>query len=200
MSEFSLYLQTGLEHILDPRGYDHILFVISLCVIYTTKDWRKLFWLITAFTLGHSVTLALATLKLVAINSEIIEFLIPATIIFTCFSNFFYTPATVERNHKQISSKTVALRYGVTLFFGLIHGLGFSNFLTSLLGKQSSITLPLLAFNIGLEIGQLAILATVMVLITLLSWLQIKQRDWILVISGIISGIAFTLLIDKWIF
>ena len=197
MSDFTLYLQTGLEHILDPQGYDHILFVISLGVIYTLKNWRKLFWLVTAFTIGHSLTLALATLKIVKVNSEIIEFLIPATIIFSCFTNFFYSPQTSQNQQNKVE---IYLRYVITLFFGLIHGLGFSNFLTSLLGKQANITLPLLAFNIGLEIGQLVILSVLMLVLVILGISQVKQRDSILIISGITCGVAITLLIDKWIF
>ena len=195
--EFILYLQTGLEHILDAKGYDHILFVISLCVIYRLADWRKLLWLITAFTIGHTITLALATLKIVHINSSMIEFLIPITIIFTCISNFFYEPenqANESFNFKQKNnSNKDFLRYATTLFFGLIHGLGFSNFLISLLGKQANVGFPLLAFNIGLEIGQLIIVIILLIFITILANINVKQRDWILIISGIICGVALTL-------
>lgn len=207
MSDFTLYLQTGLEHILDIKGYDHILFVIALCAIYTLKDWKKLLWLITAFTIGHSITLALATFKVVAINANIIEFLIPITIIFTCITNFFYQPTENQYFSKQSFSKQSfgeqgknIFRYLITLFFGLIHGLGFSNFLISLLGKQANIGLPLLAFNIGLEIGQLVIVAILLIFISLLSLFLAKQREWVLVISAIVLGISLTLVTDKWIF
>lgn len=202
MSNFTLYLQTGLEHILDTKGYDHILFVIALCAIYTLKDWKKLLWLITAFTIGHSITLALATFKVVAINANIIEFLIPVTIIFTCITNFFYQPTENQYFSKHTfgeQGKNI-FRYLITLFFGLIHGLGFSNFLISLLGKQANIGLPLLAFNIGLEIGQLVIVAILLIFISLLSLFLAKQREWVLVISAIVLGISLTLVTDKWIF
>ncbi len=192
-SEFTLYLQTGLEHILDAKGYDHILFVISLCVIYRLADWKKLLWLITAFTIGHTITLALATLKIVHINSAIIEFLIPITIIFTCISNFFYQPENEGNSRQKNNSNKNILRYVTTLFFGLIHGLGFSNFLISLLGKQANVGFPLFAFNIGLEIGQLIIVTILLIFITILSSLNVKQRDWILIISGIVCGVALTL-------
>jgi hypothetical protein len=207
MSDFTLYLQIGLEHILDTKGYDHILFVIALCAIYTLKDWKKLLWLITAFTIGHSITLALATFKVVAINANIIEFLIPVTIIFTCITNFFYQPTENQYFSKQSFSKHSfgeqgknIFRYLITLVFGLIHGLGFSNFLISLLGKQANIGLPLLAFNIGLEIGQLVIVAILLIFISLLSLFLAKQREWVLVISAIVLGISLTLVMDKWIF
>ncbi len=202
MSDFTLYLQIGLEHILDTKGYDHILFVIALCAIYTLKDWKKLLLLITAFTIGHSITLALATFKVVAINANIIEFLIPVTIVFTCITNLFYQPTENQYFSKQSFSKQSKniFRYLITLFFGLIHGLGFSNFLISLLGKQANISLPLLAFNIGLEIGQLIIVAILLIFISLLSLFSAKQREWVLVISAIVLGISLTLVIDKWIF
>lgn len=212
MSDFTLYLQTGLEHILDTKGYDHILFVIALCVIYTLKDWKKLLLLITAFTIGHSITLALATFKIISINANLIEFLIPITIIFTCVTNFFYQPTENQYLSKQNFSKQTfgeqtfgeqgknIFRYLITIFFGLIHGLGFSNFLISLLGKQANIAPPLLAFNIGLEIGQLVIVAMLLTLISLLSIFSAKQREIVLVISAMVLGISLTLVIDKWIF
>jgi hypothetical protein len=198
-SEFILYLQTGLKHILDPKGYDHILFVIALCAIYRISDWQKLLWLVTAFTLGHSITLALATLKIIRIHSEIIEFLIPITIIFTCIANFFYQSSGNYAQDKENKRKDI-LRYVTTLFFGLIHGLGFSNFLISLLGRQANIGFPLFAFNIGLEIGQLVIVAILLTVITILSTLNIRQREWILVISSIVFGVTLTLVQEKWIF
>jgi hypothetical protein len=200
MSEFTLYLQTGLEHILDAKGYDHILFVLALCSIYRVKDYKKLLWLVTAFTIGHSITLALATLKIVTVNSVWIEFLIPITIILTCISNLFYTPNQTIGIGREKSDTPFILRYLFALFFGLIHGLGFSNFLLALLGKQASISLPLLAFNIGLEIGQLLIVLVFLFITTVFAMLGSKQRDFVLVVSGIIVGFSCHLLIEKWIF
>ncbi len=202
MSDFTLYSQIGLEHILDTKGYDHILFVIALCTVYTLKDWKKLLWLVTAFTIGHSITLALAVFKIVSINVNIIEFLIPITIIFTCVTNFFYKPNENQYFSKKNFSEQGKniFRYVITLFFGLIHGLGFSSFLISLLGKQANIGLPLLAFNIGLEIGQLVIVSILLIFVSLLSVFSVKQREWILIISAAVLGISLTLVIDKWIF
>ncbi len=191
MSDFQLYLSVGFEHITDPKGYDHILFIMALCAIYQIKDWKRLLILVTAFTLGHSITLALATLRLVHFSSEMIEFLIPITILFTCFLNFFRKENTNKDN----------IRYFFAVFFGLIHGLGFSNYLTALLGQEESIALPLFAFNLGLEIGQLAIVAvTLSIAYVLISILKVKNREWNLILSGAVAGIALTLVADKWIF
>lgn len=191
MSDFQLYLRVGFDHITDPNGYDHILFVMALCAVYQLKDWKRLLILVTAFTVGHSITLALATLRIVRFNTDLIEFLIPITILFTCFLNFF----------RKTEIKKDNLRYFFAVFFGLIHGLGFSNYLTALLGQAESITLPLLAFNVGLEIGQLAIVAaTLLISFVLISFLKVKSREWNLILSGAVAGVALTLIADKWIF
>ncbi|MCZ6521944.1 MAG: HupE/UreJ family protein [Bacteroidetes bacterium] len=190
MSEFSLYLQLGIDHILDVKGYDHILFVVALCTIYTISDWKKLLIMVTAFTLGHSVTLALATFQLVRFNSDIIEFLIPVTIFVTAFFN-------ILRGSRQFSYRGFDQNYLFALFFGLVHGLGFSNYLIRLLGKDTSILTQLFAFNIGLEIGQIIIVAIFMTSsFIFVDLFNTNQRDWRLVISSAVAGIALTIMIE----
>ena len=192
MSEFSLYFGLGKDHILDyANGYDHILFVLALCAIYLVRDWKKILILVTAFTIGHSITLALATLDIISVNSKFIEFLIPLTIFITSFSNLFRKESSIDHGRIQIN-------YVFALFFGLIHGLGFSNFLRSLLGKESKIISPLLAFNLGLELGQIivVILFLAMAFITV-DLLKVSRRDLKLVLSSAIAGIALILLNDR---
>ncbi|MFN4007143.1 MAG: HupE/UreJ family protein [Chitinophagaceae bacterium] len=161
MNDFGLYLQMGFEHILDIHGIDHILFVTALCLQYSLKTWKQLLVAITAFTIGHSITLALSTTNIVTMPKHITELLIAISIVCMAFLNLFtrkgitYTP-TQQR-----------IAYGITLFFGLIHGLGFSTLLKSLLGQSASIWQPLLAFNIGLELGQIIIVSAVLSLIYL---------------------------------
>lgn len=192
MSDFQLYLQLGFQHITDVNGYDHIMFVIALCSIYRMSDWKKLAVLVTAFTLGHSVTLALATLQIITYRSEVIEFLIPITILLTCIINFFHKSVEDTRFQKEKSS---SLRYIMAMSFGLIHGMGFSNYLRSLLGKEESLLKPLLAFNLGLELGQLLIvLFTLMISYLMLDVFKVKKRDWNLILSGIVAGVALTLI------
>lgn len=192
MTEFELYFTLGKDHILDyANGYDHILFVIALCAMYLTKDWKKILILITAFTVGHSITLAISTLEIVSVNAELIEFLIPLTIFITAASNIF-------RREENQSTFTLQLNYGYALFFGLVHGLGFSNYLKSILGRDESIITQLLAFNLGLEFGQIIIVAIfLLAAFIIVDLFGRSRRDWKIIISSAVAGIALMLLKDK---
>ena len=193
MSDFQIYLSLGFKHITDFKGYDHIIFVMALCAIYRLKDWRKVAFLITAFTIGHSITLALATLNIITYSTKLIELLIPITIILTCLINFFHKSA----QYTYETEKSSFFRYPVAMLFGLIHGMGFSSYLKSLLGREQSIWQPLLSFNLGLEVGQLLIVVIVLVISSLmLDIFRVKKHDWNLIVSGIVSGIALTLILD----
>ena len=191
MSEFQLYFELGKDHILDYKnGYDHILFVVALCTVYLLRDWKKVLILVTAFTIGHSITLALATLRVISFNQELIEFLIPLTIVISAGSNIF--------RKTEVSDRTTYINYGYALFFGLIHGLGFSNYLRSILGQDRSIVSQLFAFNLGLEFGQIIIVGIFLIAAFLLVDLfTVNRRDWKLVISSAIVGIALILMKDK---
>ncbi len=183
MQDFYLYFELGWHHILDWQGYDHILFLLALCGIYTVSDWKKVLILVTAFTIGHSITLALSVLNIANVNSGFIEFLIPLTILITAISNI---------THKKSKPKSLKFKYFLTLCFGLIHGMGFSNYLKSLLGKSSSITLELFAFNLGLEFGQVIIVfAALIFTFMLVNIVKIKRWDWTFFLSSAIFGISF---------
>lgn len=191
METFKLYFQLGVEHILDIRGYDHILFVVALTTIYLVKDWKKVLILVTAFTIGHSITLALATLRVIQVNTQLIEFLIPVTIFLTAAANLF-------RNRPEQNTKKIQLNYWLALFFGLIHGLGFSNYLRSLLGKDTTIITQLLAFNVGLEIGQIVIVLAFMTITFLfIDVIGVSRRDWRLIVSSGVAAIATALMIEN---
>lgn len=190
MSEFQLYFELGYKHIIDINGYDHILFIVALCSIYLVRDWKRVLILITAFTIGHSVTLALSTLNVINFRSDIIEFLIPVTILFTALSNI------LKKDRPDYGSKIQA-NYIMALFFGLIHGLGFSNYLRSLLGGDRSIVSQLLAFNVGLEAGQIIIVAIFLsIAFIFVELFGVSRRDWKLIISSAIGGIAWMLIIE----
>lgn len=179
-----------MEHILDIKGYDHILFVVALTSIYLLKDWKRVLILVTAFTIGHSITLALATLHVINFNSDLIEFLIPVTIFITATANLL-------RKKAEYSTKKIQMNYWVALFFGLIHGMGFSNYLRSLLGTDKTIFTQLLAFNVGLEIGQIIIVASFMAVSFLfVGIIGVSRRDWKLIISSGVAAIATTLMIE----
>ena len=190
MSQFALYFQLGIEHILDFLGYDHIMFVVALTAIYLLREWKKLLILVTAFTIGHSITLALATLRVVNFNSELIEFLIPVTIFITAISNLF-------KKDSFRSLTKINTNYVYALFFGLIHGLGFSNYLIRLLGSDTTIVPQLLAFNLGLEVGQIIIVGSFLFIsFIFISIFGISRRDWNLIISSAVAGISITLILE----
>jgi hypothetical protein len=196
MSEFQLYFGLGKDHILDYRnGYDHILFVVALCALYLMRDWRQVLILVTAFTIGHSITLALSTLEIITIKADLIEFLIPLTIFITAASNLF-------KNEENLSGRPIQLNYFFAAFFGLIHGMGFSNYLKGILGKDERIISQLLAFNLGLEVGQIIIVAIFLTASFLLVDLfGVNRRDWKMVVSSAVAGIALMLMKEKafWI-
>ena len=193
MGEFELYFKLGLEHIADIKAYDHMVFLLALCALYQLRSWKKVAVLATAFTIGHSLTLALTALDMISISSDLVETLIPITIIITALSNIIKP----DENLKSATfSKVMWKYYAIALIFGLIHGMGFSTYFSSLLGREVSIVFPLFAFNLGIEAGQLVIVMGILILSYLvMDLLKMKQIQWIHFVSGIAAGIAATILI-----
>jgi len=191
-TEFVTYLRLGLHHIADLRGYDHILFVAALTAPYRPADWKPLLWLVTAFTLGHSVTLALATLDLVRISPTIVEPAIAATIMVTGLA----TLGTFGRDGEAVRRRWQVGRYLMAAGFGLIHGLGFSNFLRSLLGDSDGLALPLFAFNVGLEVGQLLIVAGVL-LAGLAVGRLVPRPYWVGAVSAVVAILGGSMLVER---
>ncbi|RXK57705.1 HupE/UreJ family protein [Lacibacter luteus] len=189
MEDFGFYLREGFYHITDWKGYDHILFIMALCLPYFAKDWKKILVLVTAFTIGHSVTLALSVFDAILISSKWIEFLIPVTILLTSLGNILQKKETVHQPK---------LRYIAALLFGCIHGLGFSNYLKSMLGKSETIVTQLLAFNLGLEIGQLLIVAAVLlVAFVFIQVFNVLRREWMLFVTGGIAALSLVMALDR---
>jgi hypothetical protein len=190
MSDFKIFLELGWDHILQADGLDHKLFIIALASIYLLSDWKKVLILVTAFTIGHSVTLALATLNIIPVNVEFIEFLIPVTILITAVSNLF-------RKEHLIQLSKLQTNYLFAAGFGLIHGMGFSNYLKSILGKDQEFVSQLLAFNLGIEIGQVIIVAVFLIIASIfVDIIGVNRRDWKLVISSAVGGVAFYLITE----
>jgi hypothetical protein len=191
MHEFWMYTQIGFNHIANLSGMDHILFVAALCIRYQLSDWKKWLILVTAFTIGHSVTLVLSVFNYLDFATNWIEFLIPATILITAISNMFV---------KQFSfNSKFPVIYFFALFFGLIHGLGFSFYLKSLLGLQQNIAPALLAFNVGLEIGQILIVMAILVIsFIFVTLLKAPRRDFILIVSGGILTLSLQMAIERY--
>lgn len=188
MNDFILFFLEGIRHITDWRGYDHILFVAALCLPWLIKDWKKVLWLITAFTIGHSVTLALSIYSKILVHSNWIEWLIPLTVAVTAIEN------VVVKNEER----NMRLRYTSALIFGLIHGMGFSNYLRSMMGKNENIITQLFAFNIGLEVGQVAIVLMVMFVgLIFVQVLNAPRKEWVLFVSGGIFVAAMQMIIER---
>jgi len=190
MNDLGIYLHLGFKHIISWGAWDHILFVLVLTLRYQWTDWKKLMVLITAFTIGHSVTLALSTLNWIDFPSTIIEFLIPITILFTAIANFWVKSFEFKSKYPLI--------YFLALFFGLIHGLGFSTYLKSLLGMETSILGPLFTFNLGLELGQLLIVGLILIIsFIFVSIIKLKRLLYLKIGSGIAIAFALKMVIDR---
>jgi len=191
MSTFELYLKLGIDHIADIKAYDHILFILSLTIVYQIKFWKKLLILITAFTLGHTLTLFLASFNIIKISTDWIEFLIPVTIFLTALIN-------VLQKSDKFAASSHRFKYLAALFFGLIHGLGFSNYLRAMISAEDSILAPLLSFNLGVEIGQiLIVLVALGISLLVVELLNVKRRDWNLIVSGAAMGISLVLILER---
>ena len=181
-STFLTYLELGFDHILDLNGYDHILFIVALCAVYKLSEWKQVAILVTAFTIGHSITLALAALDLIRLPSNWVEFLIPVTIVMTAIYNIIRS-----NGHSENLNSKIQTNYLLALLFGLIHGLGFSNFFRAMTlpGEENQFIFQLLSFNIGVELGQLIIVAIILAASFLaLNLLKLKQKYWNWLISS----------------
>ncbi|KMQ67040.1 HupE / UreJ protein [Chryseobacterium sp. FH2] len=189
MQDFLFYLNLGWEHIISLDALDHQLFVLALIAVYSYNDWKKVLILITAFTIGHSVTLALSILDIIRINSAWVEFLIPLTIVITSLDNI------LMKNKKQTLMRA---NYYLALVFGLIHGMGFANTARVMIAKNQSIAIPLLGFNIGLELGQVVIVFAILILLfILLNIVKINKKDWILFVSSGVFALSLKMTLER---
>ena len=190
MEELLLYGRLGFKHIIDFGGMDHILFILALTLRYIWADWRRILVLVTSFTIGHSLTLALSTLSFIEIDVAWIEFMIPITILITAVSNFWVNDFDFKQHY--------AVHYLLALFFGLIHGLGFSNYLKSLLGKEASLLGPLFSFNIGLEIGQILIVGVILALsYGLVSLLKLPRKMYVRYGSILAISLSLRMILER---
>jgi len=192
MSEFMLYFQIGLKHVLDINAYDHVLFITALVVPYHFKDWKKLLTLVSVFTLGHTLALVLAVFEMVRINVTLVEFLIPLSILCTAVYNLFNAG-------KGTKNDAIAVAVSITLFFGLVHGLGFSNYFNSILGGSTADKLmPMLQFALGIEMAQILVVLSVLLISFLIqNFVRNSKKNWVLISSSIIIGIVIPMLIES---
>ncbi|QED38628.1 HupE/UreJ family protein [Antarcticibacterium arcticum] len=192
MSQFWLYFNLGLEHVLDWNAYDHILFLIVLVAAYSFSSWKRVLWLVTIFTLGHTLALFLSVYGVVSVSSRWVELLIAVTILITALYNIFTAK-------KKESQKNVGLLYFATAFFGIIHGLGFSTYFKMIASGTESKFLPLLEFALGIEAAQVIIVLGVMILgFIFQNFFRVNRRDWILILSAIVIGIILPILRENF--
>ena len=191
MSDFWLLVELGFSHVWDWQGYDHLLFLAALCLPFSARQWKPLLWLITCFTIGHSLSLILASIEVLEVSSTLIEFLIPVSIAATAVYNMIYAQRVWVRSNRLVM--------WVTLFFGLVHGFGFAGYFELIRDVEQPLWSSLLFFALGIEGAQI-VLGTLMLLLSfvVLNVFDRNRRDWILVVSSVIIGILLPIIIERW--
>lgn len=189
MSDFTFYFKLGWEHIMSWDALDHLLFIGALAAIYLLKDWKQVLILVTAFTIGHSLTLVLSVLDVFRFPANWVEFLIPCTIVITAISNLF---------QKQFTARSIRINYFLALIFGLIHGMGFANTIRFMLAKDQSMGWGLFGFNVGLEAGQIVAVSTLLLVTqTLISTFSINRREWVIFLSAAIFSLSLQIALTR---
>lgn len=189
MGDFGFYFRLGWEHIMSWEALDHLLFIAALSAIYLLKDWKQVLVLITAFTIGHSLTLALSVYDIIRFNSKWVEFLIPCTIVVTAFSNLF---------QKKFTAQSIRINYFLALAFGLIHGMGFANTIRFMLAKDQSMGWGLFGFNIGLEAGQIIVVSILLIAAHIIvNVLKVNRRDWVIFLSAAVFSLALKIALER---
>ena len=192
-SDFWFNLKLGLTHVLDWNAYDHILFLIALVAAYTFYEWKRVFWLVTVFTIGHTLSLVLAAYDVIQVSSDWVEFLIPVSILFTAIYNIIFANA-------NIAKQKINALYAFTLFFGLIHGFGFSSYFNMISQGAESKLIMLVEFALGVELSQLFVVIPVLLLgFIFQNMFRFSKKDWILVSSSIVIGLCIPILRETWI-
>lgn len=192
MSDFVLYFETGWHHIISWNALDHILFIIALAAIYLAGNWKQVLILVTAFTIGHSLTLALSVYDVIRFDEKWVEFLIPCTIIVTGIFNLMAT---------GFKPGSLRINYFLALFFGLIHGMGFANTIRFMLAEDQGIAVPLISFNIGLEAGQIILVAFILLASFIaVNKLKLNRKWWVWALSCFAILIAFNMAVERWHF
>ncbi|WP_426432142.1 HupE/UreJ family protein [Winogradskyella sp. HB-48] len=191
LENFWFNVKYGINHVLDPNGYDHVLFLMVLAVPYLFKDWKRVLLLVSMFTLGHTLSLVLAAYGVVSVDGKLVEFLIPVTILVTAIYNVF----TAGKNDK---GKKIGLLFFTTLFFGLIHGLGFAREFKMFAGQSQNKIELLIEFALGIEIAQIIIVFVVLFLGFLFQTIfRFSRRDWVMVLSAIVTGLVIPMIMGS---
>lgn len=189
LQDFIFYFKLGWEHIISLDALDHQLFILALVAVYSYRNIKQVLILVTAFTIGHSLTLLLSVLDVIRFNSKYVEFLIPVTIVITALSNLF---------KKNYSKKAINVNYFLALGFGLIHGMGFANSIRMMLSKDENLGWGLFGFNIGLEAGQIFIVIIVLLITFIIfNFTKIRRPSWVLFISAAVFSLALKMALER---
>lgn len=189
MQDFGFYFGWGWDHIMSWDALDHLLFIAALAAIYLIKDWKQVLVLVTAFTIGHSITLALSVFDIIRFNTRWVEFLIPCTIVITCISNLF---------QKQFTPRSVRINYGLALGFGLVHGMGFANTLRWTLAGDQNLGWSLFGFNVGLEAGQVVVVSVLLGLsYFMVNVVKMNRREWVIFLSAAVFSLSLKMAIER---
>jgi hypothetical protein len=189
MQDFGFYFGLGWEHIISKDALDHQLFIAALAAIYLWKDWKRVLILVTAFTIGHSLTLALSVFDVIRFDSKWVEFLIPCTIVITALSNLF---------QRQLTTRTIRINYALALVFGLVHGMGFANSIRFILADDQNLGWSLFGFNLGLEAGQVvAVIILLLLAYLVVNVMKVNRRDWVIFLSAAVFGLALKMSLDR---
>ncbi|MBO3099260.1 HupE/UreJ family protein [Gelidibacter pelagius] len=194
LDNFWFNVKYGMNHVLDINAYDHVLFLLVLTIPYMFKDWKRIILLVTIFTLGHTLSLVLAVYGIISVNASLVEFLIPITIMVVALYNVFTAG-------KKAPSEKIGILFLSTLFFGLIHGLGFAGEFKMFVGRAESKLMPLVEFALGIELAQIIIVFVVLFVGFLCQTIfRISKRDWIVVLSAVVVGLVIPMLINNELF
>jgi hypothetical protein len=190
MQDFGFYFEIGWKHIISKNALDHQLFIAALAAIYLMKDWKQVLILVTAFTIGHSLTLALSVFDLIRFNNKWVEFLIPVTILITALSNLL---------QKKFTPKSIRVNYFLALAFGLMHGMGFANSIRFMMADDQHTGWSLFGFNVGLEAGQLVVVTAILLLSHLIvTILKVNRRDWVLFLSAGVFALSIKMVFERF--
>ena len=189
MQDFGFYFGLGWEHIISKDALDHQLFIAALAAIYLLRDWKRVLILVTAFTIGHSLTLALSVYDIIRFSSRWVEFLIPCTIVVTALSNLF---------QKKFTARSVRINYALALLFGLVHGMGFANSIRFMMADDQNLGWSLFGFNVGLEVGQIVVVILLLLLSHfVLTIMKVNRREWVIFLSACVFSLAFKMVLER---
>lgn len=190
MSNFWIYFTLGLKHLYNINAYADILFLLALTVPYEFKSWKKILLLVSLFTAGHTIALMLSIFNIVTVKVSIVAFIILILLLITAL----YTIISTGKSNKKDSIVFIAI---LTSLFGIVHGLGFSNYFNSIVqGKPTDKLVPLFESSLGFGVSQIVVIILALLLAYVIqTLLKFSKREWILIVSSFVVGVVIPMII-----